>query len=533
MPVDFRPTCCLGLLVVAALTSLPVQAQMQPQNRPLSAAAAPSFASGPSTPIQGRYIVTFKNEASTQVSRGPSGTVAVSSASSGTQLMGAAQQIHHVYNHAIKGFAATMADHALEAMRRNPMVESVVQDHTMHVSQTSPQTNAPWGLDRIDQRGFPLNQGYSFNATGQGVYAFIIDTGIRSDHSEFAGRVMAGATAIQDGLGSGDCHGHGTHVAGTVGGTTWGVAKRVTLVPVRVFGCNGGGYTSDVIAGIEWAVVSALRPAVINLSLVGLRSGLVNQAVANAVSRGVTVVASAGNEGKDACLYSPASAPTAITVGASTWAQDLLGVRVADYFAPYSNHGSCVDLIAPGTAITSANYEDPNGSLVLNGTSMAAAHVSGMVALLLQANPEASPAQVTQFIKDSATPNMISELPANTPNLMLYSLPAVGTLTKTLSVLSLSGSASAIPNGWNASVKVTVREAGTTVTVPNATVTATYSPGGAAVCTTNAQGSCELRSTNFSRALAATRLTVNKIIAINQRYDSTNNHVTTLSVNRP
>ena len=249
----------------------------------------------------GRYIVRLK-----------SGTSAVSMASS----VGATNVI--TYREAINGFAADLTSSAVTVLSADPNVIGIEADAMVSVSA---QQNSPtWGLDRIDQRALPLNSRYVYDADGAGVTAYVIDTGIRATHSEFTGRVGAGYDGVGDGNGTNDCHGHGTHVSGTIGGSTYGVAKAVTLVPVRVLGCTGSGWMSMVIAGIDWVVANhqANQPAVANMSLGGVKSNTLNAAVARGVADGVVFAVAAGNSGADACNYSPASEPSAITVGATS-----------------------------------------------------------------------------------------------------------------------------------------------------------------------------------------------------------------------
>jgi len=250
---------------------------------------APTRPPTSSKPIRDRYIVVFK--ADVVDPRGLAEALLRNTANS---------RLHHVYQGAIKGFAATLPAQALDAIRRNPNVDYIEQDATVELRQTSVQNSATWGLDRIDQADRPLDTQYHYGPTGSNAYAFIIDTGLKVDHVEFAGRVLPGYGAIADGQGTNDCNGHGTHVAGTVGGSTWGVAKQVRLVPVRVLDCAGSGSFSGVIAGIDWTASSSMRPAVANLSLGGGLSSSINQAVAGATAKGVTMVVAAGNENVDA-----------------------------------------------------------------------------------------------------------------------------------------------------------------------------------------------------------------------------------------
>ena len=282
------------------------------------------------------------------------------------------------FTQAINGYVALLNESQISRLSKDPRVFKI--ESNQEISIEGDQSNPPsWGLDRIDQRTSTLNQLYTYNFGGAGVSAYVIDTGIRADHVEFSGRVTSGFGAIADGYGSSDCNGHGTHVAGTIGGSTTGVAKSARLIPVRVLNCRGSGYMSNVINGVNWAITdhAAGVPAVANLSLGGSVSTSLNSAIANAVSDGITVVVAAGNNNANACNYSPASAASAITVGATT---------SADARASYSNFGSCLDIFAPGSSITSAYFSSSTSLRSLSGTSMAAPHVAGAAALLLESD---------------------------------------------------------------------------------------------------------------------------------------------------
>jgi serine protease len=323
------------------------------------------------------------------------------------------------YKSAIKGFAGRMSAAAADAIAREPGVSFVEQDQ--EVGSADVQSYAPsWGIDRIDQTQLPLDGQYTYAAAGSGVSVYIIDTGIRLSHSQFGGRALSGYTSVADGNGTDDCNWHGTHVAGTVGGATVGVAKQVTLYAVRVLDCNGSGTTSGVIAGVDWVTANRHLPAVANMSVSGGYSDALNAAIQNSINSGVTYVVAAGNSASDACTYSPSSVAAALTVGAS---------EAGDQEASYSNFGPCVDLFAPGTGITSAWSAYDDGLTKGTGTSMASPHVAGAAALYLEVNPNATPADVARAVMASSTTNAITGLAANTPNRLLrVNGPSVGTV---------------------------------------------------------------------------------------------------------
>jgi subtilisin family serine protease len=309
----------------------------------------------------------------------------------------------------INGFVAEdVSRAALRRLQNDARVDYVEQDQLMKASAT--QTNATWGLDRIDQRKRPLNGSYIYNTSASSVTAYIIDTGILSSHQEFGGRVVGGVSAIEDGRGSSDCNGHGTHVAGTVGGSRYGVAKGVKLFAVRVLDCAGSGSNSGVIAGVDWVTYNHRKPAVANMSLGGGASQALDDAVRNSVRAGVTYAVAAGNENQNACNTSPARVSSALTVAASTR---------SDLRASFSNYGSCVDLFAPGQDITSAWYSSSSATNTISGTSMATPHVAGATALYLQSNQGASPSTVASNLTGTATTGVISGANGS-PNRLLY-----------------------------------------------------------------------------------------------------------------
>ena len=351
--------------------------------------------------IPNRYIVVFNDQAVQDVD-GDSNAL--------TKFHGGIRG--HVYKRALKGFSVEMDENKARAMAKDSRVAYIEEDSEISLSAT--QTGATWGIDRIDQRALPLSGSYTYNATGLGVKAYIIDTGIRRTHAEFGGRAIHGYSAIADANGSNDCNGHGTHVAGTVGGATYGVAKSVTLVAVRVLDCAGSGSNSGVIAGVDWVSADhpAGAPAVANMSLGGGVSAALDTAVRNSIADGVTYAVASGNSNVDACTGSPARVAEAITVNSST---------SADVRSSFSNWGACTDIFAPGSSITSSWHTSDTATNTISGTSMATPHVAGVAALYLETNATASPAAVWTAIRTGATANVITDV-VGSPNLLLYAL---------------------------------------------------------------------------------------------------------------
>jgi len=347
--------------------------------------------------VPGQYIVVFHGAVTDP------GTVATALVSGlgGTML--------HIYTSALKGFAARLPAAAADAIRRNPLVASVEPDQVMRadVTQAMDANGDPWGLDRIDQGALPLTRTYSYTATGAGVHAYIIDTGIWTLHPEFGGR----ADDVYDALGitGEDCNGHGTHVAGTVGAATYGVAKGVSLHGVRVLSCAGIGLNSDVIAGVDWVTANHANPAVANMSLGGGKSSALDQAVTNLWNSGVFLAVAAGNDNADACGSSPAGATGVFTVAAS---------ERTDAKASYSNWGTCVEAYGPGSSIKSTYLAGT--TMTLSGTSMATPHVTGVAALYKATFGDAASVTVSNWIINNATTAVVTGNPSGTPNRLLF-----------------------------------------------------------------------------------------------------------------
>ncbi|WP_433116645.1 S8 family peptidase [Micromonospora sp. CA-246542] len=356
---------------------------------------------GGATAVPDSYIVVLKD-----------GTVAPNQVGDTAQRLTGRHggKVARTYGTALRGFEVTVSATAAARIAADPAVAYVEQNHTVSISGT--QANPPsWGLDRIDQRNLPLDSSYTYPNTASNVHAYIIDTGIRFSHNDFGGRATSGYDAV-DGGSADDCNGHGTHVAGTVGGSTYGVAKGVQLVGVRVLNCSGSGTNAGVIAGVDWVTQNAIKPAVANMSLGGGANSSLDTAVRNSIASGVTYGLAAGNDnGANACNTSPARTTEAITVGSTT---------SSDARSSFSNIGTCLDIFAPGSSITSAWYTSNTATNTISGTSMATPHVVGAAALVASANPSWTPAQVRNQLVSNATPNVISNVGSGSPNLLLY-----------------------------------------------------------------------------------------------------------------
>ncbi|GLC28065.1 ricin-type beta-trefoil lectin domain protein [Roseisolibacter agri] len=373
-----------------------------------SLAGAPRLARSPAANevVPGQYLVVFRAGVADGNGR--------SEAKAAEKIARARKpaKLKHTYSAVIKGFAAELSDEDVAALRADPDVAVVEPDPVVRMAGS--QAGATWGLDRIDQASLPLNGTYSYGNDGSGVTVYILDTGINTGHVEFGGRAVAGYDAITSGGGAADCNGHGTHVAGTVGGATYGVAKNVRLVAVRVLDCSGNSAGSSLMAGMDWVTrqkqASPSTPMVANMSLVGAASSSFDQAVQNMINAGVTAVVAAGNSSLDACTVSPSRLPAAITVGASDQ---------TDVYASFSNYGSCVDITAPGVVITSSYIGSTTATAAMSGTSMATPHVAGAAALYLAANRTATPAQVSGALVNNSVTGRILSLAGGQTNRLL------------------------------------------------------------------------------------------------------------------
>ncbi|MDT9685686.1 S8 family peptidase [Streptomyces sp. TRM76323] len=397
MRTSRRRVAAVGATAVAALalgtlSAHPATAAGSAQEGVIQYADAPNA-------VQGSYIVTLDESA------------ADSDAASGKAVAARyGAKIKKTYTAALNGYAVTLSEEQAKKLAADPAVDSVVQDRVFTISGT--QTNPTWGLDRIDQRNLPLDRSYTYpEPGGDGVTAYVIDTGVRITHSDFGGRASYGYDAVDNDNTAQDGHGHGTHVAGTVGGTTYGVAKKAKIVGVRVLNNQGSGTTAQVVAGIDWVTRNAVKPAVANMSLGGGADTALDTAVRNSIASGVTYAVAAGNDNSNASNYSPARVAEAITVGATT---------NSDARSSFSNYGSVLDIFAPGSSITSAWSTGDTATSTISGTSMASPHVAGAAALYLANNRSATPAQVSSALTSAATTGAVTSPGTGSPNRLLY-----------------------------------------------------------------------------------------------------------------
>lgn len=372
----------------------------------VSPAFAGKYIPSANIPVEDQYIVVLSDETPSEQAR--EALLQNLATQHGAELI-------RTYGAVLNGGVMRMTEAKAKALTKHPFIDYVEQDSVIQLivpMAAATQNPTPsWGLDRIDQPNLPLNSTFNYSNDGTGISAYVIDTGIRFTHSEFGGRAVRGTDVINDGKNGNDCNGHGTHVAGTIGGLNYGVAKNVRLVAVRVLNCNGSGSTSGVIAGIDWVTTNATHPAVANMSLGGGASQSMDTAVNNSINSGIAYAIAAGNSNADACNYSPARVGNAITVGATT---------STDEQASYSNYGTCLDLFAPGSSITSAWKNTDTAIKTISGTSMATPHVAGVIALMLQSNPLATPADITAGLINNSTQGVVINIRGGSPNRLLF-----------------------------------------------------------------------------------------------------------------
>ncbi|MFF7250263.1 S8 family peptidase [Embleya sp. NPDC008237] len=389
-----------ALAAACVLIAVPGAASAQAGIVPSPPSAREGHIVAAAHPIPGRYIVVLREGAHT----------AADAHERSAALAGSyGGRVRQTYGSALSGYAADMSESQARRVAADPRVAFVEQDGVEEITDT--QSDPPsWGLDRVDQPKLPLDRSYTYPNGAANVTAYVIDTGIRVSHRQFEGRASVGFDAVGDGNNGLDCNGHGTHVAGILGGRDYGIAKQVKMVAVRVIGCANTGSTSQLIQGVDWVTAHATKPAVANVSIRGGLSAAKDAAFRRSIAAGVAYVAGAGNDGANACDYSPGRLPEAITVQNSD---------ASDRRASTSNYGSCTDLFAPGTSIVSAWKDGDTATRTASGTSMATPHVSGAAAIYLSAHPAATPAEVQAALIGAATPDRITSAGAGSPNRLL------------------------------------------------------------------------------------------------------------------
>ncbi|MBO2675244.1 S8 family peptidase [Shewanella algae] len=397
----------IAIAVAAALSSPLVLAQDY---------QAQLHAVNPAKAIKDQYIVVFNTPAVINLND-PNGVSAYASSMGARLANEHGIEVRQNFGNSLNGVLVKANAAQIQSLLKDPNIKYVEQDQRVSiepmVEAAGDQGGATWGLDRIDQRDLPLNSNYHYDYDGSGVTAFVIDTGVRNTHNEFGGRASSGYDFIDNDNDSSDCNGHGTHVAGTIGGSTYGVAKNVNIVGVRVLNCSGSGTNSGVISGINWVKNNAQGPSVANMSLGGGASQALDDAVNAAVAAGISFVVAAGNDNSNACNYSPARAANAVTVGSTT---------STDSRSSFSNYGTCLDIYAPGSSITSAWYNSNSATNTISGTSMASPHVAGVAALYLAENPALSTTQLTNLLVSRASSGKVGDAKTGSPNKLLYSL---------------------------------------------------------------------------------------------------------------
>lgn len=521
-----------------------------------------AIASSIKAPATSSYIVVYKQGGIGNANNNLAAAAAVQTSMEATAQNIARQYggtFKFAYSSSLRGFSLTIPNTKvlsfITSMQRNPNVDYIEEDKVVYTNAVN-QVPSNWGLDRIDQNNLPLNNIYSYSNDGTGVNAYIIDTGIKLTHEEFAGRIKPGFSAIADSLGVADCKGHGTHVAGILGGKTYGVAKNVNIFPLKVFDCNGSSTISGIVAAMDWVISKGKLPGVVNMSLGISGSHAIDQAATKMHNAGFVVVASAGNYSGNACEQSPARASSVITVGSSD---------ITDVKSYYSNYGVCIDLFAPGSGIRSAWHTSNVEYSILNGTSMSSPHVAGVAALILQNNPKATPLQVNYAILNASKKVMVGPLGLDSPNRLLrvtntpdftpvnqpIYVPPINSPLPPIAPINPPSTKPHIPFRTIAvdrirfvQIKVSNTTWKTTAIfnlyttnkgqLQEAIVTVNFGGGGEGLtCKTNSSGICTITSGIFPNTKPQTRVTITNVSGENVGYLAKRNKVVTAVIPRP